>query len=73
MIAQEDDPELLEWLGNAEQEGGGFISAFARAALQADNQNYPLLRMALLVLRAKYPRYEPSDARKQEIRERLKS
>lgn len=69
-IAQTDDPELLEWLANANQGGGGFISAFARAALVADSQNYQLLRPVLLVLRAKYPQYDPSDAVKQEIRER---
>jgi len=70
MIAQTDDPELLEWLSNANQEGGGFVSSIARAALVADDENYPVLRPVLLVLRKKYPRYEPSDAVKQEIGER---
>lgn len=70
MIAQEDDRELLEWLSKANQEGGGFLSSIARAALVADFENYPLMRPMLLVLRKKYPRYEPSDAVKQEIRER---
>lgn len=69
MIAQEDDPELLEWLAKAAQEGGGFISAIARAGLVADFENYPQIRPLLISMRAKYPKYEPSDAVKQEIRE----
>jgi hypothetical protein len=73
IIAQEDDPELLEWLAKANQEGGGFISAIARAALVADWENYPLIRPLLLQLRAKYPRYEPSEAVKQEIKRRDKT
>jgi hypothetical protein len=72
MIAQDDDPELLEWLAKANQDGGGFVCAIARAALVADYENYPLIRPLLLVMRAKYPMYEPSDAMKQEIRERRK-
>ena len=71
MIAQEDDPELLEWLAKANQEGGGFVSAIARAALVADFENYPLIRPVVIALRVKYPRYEPSAAVKQEIRERI--
>ena len=70
LIAQTDDPELLEWLAKANQDGGGFVSAIARAALVADEENYPLLRPILIVLRKKYPRYEPSDEVKQEIRDR---
>lgn len=70
IIAQEDDPELLEWLAKANHEGGGFVSAIARAALVADWENYPLIRPLILQLRAKYPRYEPSEAVKQEIRDR---
>jgi hypothetical protein len=70
LIAQNDDPELLEWLANADHNGGGFVSSVARAGLVADFENYPLLRPVLLALRKKYPEYEPSDAVKQEIRER---
>lgn len=44
LIAQNDDPELLEWLANANHQGGGFVSALACAALVADFQNYSLLR-----------------------------
>ena len=70
LIAQNDDPELLEWLAKADQEGGGFVRALARAALVADCDNYPLIRPLILEMRKKYPRYEPSEAVKQEIRER---
>lgn len=71
LIAQFDDPELLEWLAKANEFGGGFISSISRAALIADEENYPLMRPFLLVMRQKYPRYEPSAAVKQEIRERV--
>jgi len=70
MIAQSDDPELLEWLSKAHMEAGGFLSSLARAALVADHENYPLIRPLLTVMRLKYPKYEPSDAVKQEIRAR---
>lgn len=72
MIAQSDDPELLEWLVNAQTYGGSLVSAVARAALVADDDNYEMLRPVVLHMRAKYPRYEPSDALKQKIRERVK-
>lgn len=72
LIAQNDDPELLEWLAKADQEGGGFVSGVAGAALVADDENYALIRPLILKLREKYPRYEPSDAVKQEIRDRVK-
>jgi len=70
LIAQTDDPELLEWLANAHQRGGGFVSSLAAAALRADPENYLLIRPLVLQMREKYPEYEPSDAVKQEIRER---
>jgi hypothetical protein len=70
MIAQTDDPEILEWLANAEQKAGGFLSNFARAALHADAENYPVLRPALNVFRKRYPAYEPSEEVKREIRGR---
>jgi hypothetical protein len=72
LIAQSDDPELLEWLAKANQLGGGFVSAMARAALVADPYNYPVIRPAILALRAKYPQYEPTELVKREIRERAK-
>ncbi|HLZ49244.1 MAG TPA: hypothetical protein VKP61_00700 [Candidatus Acidoferrum sp.] len=70
LIAQTDDPELLEWLAKASQEGGGFVSSIATAGLVADHENYPLIRPLLLVMRKKYAKYEPSEAVKREIRER---
>jgi hypothetical protein len=70
LIAQNDDPELLEWLAEAQLKGGDFISSLARAGLVADHENYPVLRFVLMAMRVKYPAYEPSDAVKQEIRER---
>ena len=71
MIAQEDDPVLLEWLANAKLRGGHFISSLSSAALHADQENYPVLRPVLLTMRKKYPKYEPSESVKQEIRERV--
>jgi hypothetical protein len=57
LIAQNDDPELLEWLAKADQDGGGFVRSVARAALVADPENYPLIRPLVLALRQKYPVY----------------
>jgi len=73
LIAQNDDPELLEWLAKADQNGGGFVSAIARAGLVASDENYVLLRPLLFMLRVKYPKYEASDAVKQEIKQRGRS
>lgn len=72
LIAQNDDPELLEWLAQAHAFGGGFISNLAHAALVADEGNYPLIRPLIVTMRQKYTKYEPSEAIKQEIRERKK-
>jgi hypothetical protein len=68
LIAQNDDPELLEWLANAHRRGGSFISSLANAALRADPDNYPLLRPVIVQMRAKYQEYEPSDQVKAEIK-----
>ena len=68
--AQEDDRELLEWLGNAQQRGGHFIASLAKAALHADAENYPVLQPVLIFFRKKYPAYEATDAVKKEIAER---
>lgn len=70
LIAQNDDPELLEWLAKADKDGGGFIHNLAHAGLVADPENYPVLRPVLIEMRKKYPAYEPSDEVKREIRER---
>lgn len=72
LVAQHDDPELLEWLAAAKEKGGGFVSNFAQACLVADHDNYPRLRPVLVEMRKKYPAYEPSDAVKEEIRERAR-
>jgi hypothetical protein len=69
VIAQTDDREMLEWIVNASQKGGGFLSKLAAAALSADFENYPILRPVIVVMRAKYPEYEASDAVKAEIAE----
>ncbi len=70
LVAQNDDPELLEWLAKASEQGGGFVQSIANAGLRADHENYPEIRPFLMWARIKYPEYEPSDAVKQEIRER---
>lgn len=70
LIAQNDDPELLEWLAKAALDGASFVRAIAAAGLCAYHENYPLVRPLLLTMRTKYKRYEPSDAVKREIRER---
>ena len=70
--AQDDDPELLEWLCNAARRGGGFVQSLANAGLRADAENYRAVRPLLHYFRQKYTEYEPSDAVKQEIRERVK-
>ena len=67
MIAQNDDPMLLEWLSNASEKAGGFLCSMAQAALRADWENYPTMRPMLLEMRKKYPQYEPSDAVRKEI------
>jgi len=68
LVAQSDDRELLEWLANAYQRGGGFISSLASAALRADPENYALMRPLVLRMREKYPIYEPSEEVQREIR-----
>ncbi|HEY1800053.1 MAG TPA: hypothetical protein VGG46_03880 [Terriglobales bacterium] len=73
LIAQNDDPELLEWLSAASQRGGGFVQSLANAALRADEENYLLIRPLVMFMRAKYTEYEPSDRVKEEIREREKN
>lgn len=72
LVAQNDDPELLEWLAKAVQDGGGFTSSIARAGLVADQDNWSHIKPLLLVMRKKYIEYEPSDEVKQEIRDREK-
>lgn len=70
LIAPNDDPLLLEWLCNARDRAGHFLSYLAKAALLADWENYPILRPVLVQMREKYPVYEASEAVKREIAER---
>ena len=60
MIAHEEAPNVLEWIFNAAEHGGGFLSNFARAAMVADHDNYPRIRPIVEYLRLKYPAYDPS-------------
>jgi hypothetical protein len=70
LIAVNDDPELLEWICNARERAGHFLSNLARAAHHADHENYPILRPVLIEMRKKYSAYEPTDTVKREIAER---
>jgi hypothetical protein len=72
LIALNDDPELVEWLAKALLMGGGFVSLIAQAGLIADREHYPLIRPLLIQMRAKYPQYEPTEAVKQEIKDRAR-
>lgn len=60
MMIANNDPELYKWLSNAMNKAGGgsFVYAVARAAFQADSENYMILRPALLQLKKKYPAYD---------------
>ncbi len=60
--AQQDD-ELVDWLVNASQKAGDFVKQLAEAGLRADHDNYPILRPALLQLKAKYPKYGKAEGR----------
>jgi hypothetical protein len=71
LIAQNDDPEILEWLNNASLKAASFLSSLAFAALLADWENYPIIRPVVIAMRDKYPQYDASDAVKREIRQRI--
>jgi len=56
------DPELWDWLlvasgATARPAAGDFLRTLAEAALRADPDNYRILRPALVLLKAKYPKY----------------
>ena len=61
MIAHEDS-ELIDWLLGIIWErphgAGDFLKHLASAALHADNDNYPCLRLSLLQIRRRYPDYD---------------
>lgn len=56
------DPDLNNWIFSIldcrKVGNGSFILAVATAAVRADDDNYAILRSALLALKAKYPKYE---------------
>lgn len=54
-----EDPELRDWLLNIihGRMAGDFLKLLAMAAMQADHENYPLLRPALLKISKRYPKY----------------
>src|SRR3990167_3849308 len=53
-----DDVELRQWLYNARERGGSFVKSLFFTAVSADDDNYAILRPALLQLKAKYPNYD---------------
>ena len=53
-----EDPEMIDWLlGVVGGNSGSFLKSLADAGLRADCENYPVLRPALLAMKAKYPNY----------------
>ena len=61
---REDLEEIRRWvhgINNAPECGeleDGFLAAFAATVCRADATNYPLLRPAILALKAKFPDYQ---------------
>ena len=53
-----EDRELFGCCSAAMQYGGGFVKTVAQAAMRADDDNYAILRPALLAFKAKYPVYD---------------
>jgi hypothetical protein len=58
---REDEEEIRRWIYGINQSepvpAGGFLHSFAQTLCRADDTNYPLLRPALLALKAKFPKY----------------
>lgn len=54
----QEDPELINWLINAQAHGGSFIQSLADAGIRADWDNYRILRPVLLQMKQKYPNYD---------------
>lgn len=58
---EEDNEEIRRWIHGINQHEptrpGDFLLTFAAAVCRADACNYPLLRLALLALKAKFPQY----------------
>jgi hypothetical protein len=63
---REDEEEIRRWVHGINQSEpchpGDFLYQFARAVCRADCSNYPVLRPALLALKAKFPKYRFSGA-----------
>jgi hypothetical protein len=63
---REDEEEVRRWIYGINQaepvHAGGFLHSFAQTLCRADETNYPLLRPALLALKAKFPTYRFSGA-----------
>lgn len=63
---REDDEAVRRWISGINQgeptPPGGFLEAFAATVCRADPTNYPLLRPAVLALKAKFPKYRFSGA-----------
>jgi hypothetical protein len=56
-----DDEDIRRWIHGINQcepePPGGFLFDFAKTVCRADHENYPLLRPAIVALKAKYPKY----------------
>lgn len=61
MTAQQDH-ELRNWIfclaNQSPRTSGSFLAALGNAAVRADDENYLLLRPALLALKKKYQEYD---------------
>lgn len=61
MIAEQEEADVQRWIwgvaNSSPTEAGDFLQAFVKAVLRADHQNYPLLRPAVIALKAKFPKY----------------
>jgi hypothetical protein len=61
----ENDPVLREWIWGIQNgkptRAGGFLRSVAFTALRADEENYSILRPALLKIREKYPKYRDTE------------
>ena len=60
MLLATNDEELYDWIFNAanpDRHAGSFVQALAEAGLRADHENYQIIRPALLLIAAKYPKY----------------
>ena len=58
---EKDDEAIVRWVMGVAQgnpvPAGGFLFDFVAAVVQADYENYPILRPAVVRLKAKFPKY----------------